>query len=43
MALLELMKMKQIVCYQQSLFDEIVIQAKAGGERIDIPSNEIDY
>lgn len=43
MALLELMKVKQIVCFQQRLFDDIVIQQREGGNRFDIPSVEIDY
>ncbi|TMV51343.1 segregation/condensation protein A [Paenibacillus mesophilus] len=43
MAILELMKTKQIVCFQQKLFDDIVIQRKEGGNQVEIPSDEIDY
>ncbi|WP_010273943.1 segregation and condensation protein A [Paenibacillus senegalensis] len=44
LALLELMKMKAIVCYQHRLFDDIVIQARENGVRNDaITTDEIDY
>lgn len=43
MAILELMKTKQIVCFQQKLFDDIVIQQREGGNQVEIPSDEIDY
>jgi segregation and condensation protein A len=42
LALLELMKTKQVICYQNRLFDDIVIVAKEG-EPIELPSSEIDY
>ncbi|OPA81393.1 segregation/condensation protein A [Paenibacillus selenitireducens] len=43
LAILELMKMKQIRCYQDHLFDDIVIQWK-GDERIDgLQEAEINY
>ncbi|GAA3405326.1 segregation and condensation protein A [Paenibacillus hodogayensis] len=41
MALLELMKTKQIVCFQQRLFDDIVIQQREGGIRVELPSDPI--
>lgn len=43
MALLELMKTKHIVCFQQRLFDDIVIHQKEGGVQVELPSNTIDY
>lgn len=43
MALLELMKTKQIVCFQQRIFDDIVIQRKEGGVQVELPSDPIDY
>lgn len=43
LAILELMKMKQIVCYQDKLFDDIVMEWR-GEEKIDELSGiEIDY
>ncbi|RKN84637.1 segregation and condensation protein A [Paenibacillus ginsengarvi] len=41
MALLELMKTKHIACYQQRLFDDIVIQRKEGGVQGELPSDPI--
>jgi len=35
LALLELMKMKKIACYQHGLFEDIVIQAKEGADTLD--------
>lgn len=43
LALLELMKTKRIVCFQNRLFDDIVIQAKEEGTAVELPSDEIDY
>jgi segregation and condensation protein A len=43
LALLELMKMKKIKCYQYSLFEDIVIEANEGGYTGGIPTDEIDY
>lgn len=43
LAILELMKMKQIWCYQESLFGDIVMEWR-GEERLDgISDAEIDY
>lgn len=43
LALLELMKMKRIVCFQHRLFDDIVIQAREDGPQDGITEIEIDY
>ncbi|MBD0380644.1 segregation and condensation protein A [Paenibacillus sedimenti] len=45
LALLELMKMKKIVCFQHQLFEDIVIHAKEEDSEIDaqFPTNEINY
>lgn len=43
LALLELMKLKQVSCYQHSLFDDIVIHYKDEGEPYEISADEIDY
>jgi len=43
LALLELMKMKQIVCYQHRLFEDIVIQAREEGFGNGIAEIEVDY
>ncbi|MNY55793.1 Segregation and condensation protein A [compost metagenome] len=45
LAILELMKMKKIMCYQNQLFEDIVIQAKEEGSDLDtqLPTDEIDY
>lgn len=44
LALLELMKMKAILCYQHKLFDDIVIQARENGVRTDgITTDEVSY
>jgi segregation and condensation protein A len=43
LALLELMKMKKVVCYQHSLFEDIVIQAKQEGIDVGLPTDEISY
>ncbi|MNP80534.1 segregation and condensation protein A [compost metagenome] len=42
LAILELMKMKQILCYQERLFDDIVMEWR-GEELHGIPDIEIDY
>jgi segregation and condensation protein A len=45
LALLEMMKTKQIICYQHQLFDEIVIQRRSqeGGAIVNVPAEfEID-
>jgi segregation and condensation protein A len=43
LALLELMKMKKVVCYQTSLFEDIVIQARQEGLTVELPTDEISY
>ncbi|MCC2683375.1 MAG: segregation/condensation protein [Paenibacillaceae bacterium] len=43
LALLELMKMKRIVCYQHGLFADIVIQTKEGGGIGEHETAEIRY
>jgi segregation and condensation protein A len=43
LALLELMKMKRIVCFQQGLFADIVIQSKEGGGIDEHETAEIRY
>jgi segregation and condensation protein A len=43
LALLELMKMKKVVCYQHSLFDDIVIQARQEESTVGLPTDEISY
>jgi segregation and condensation protein A len=43
LALLELMKIKAVVCYQHRLFDEIVIQAREGGDINGFSTDEISY
>lgn len=43
LALLELMKMKQVVCFQHRLFDDIVIQAREEGLGDGVTEVEVDY
>lgn len=43
LAVLELMKMKKILCFQHSLFDDIVIQYRDEVKRHGLPADEIDY
>jgi segregation and condensation protein A len=43
LAMLELMKMKVIVCYQHSLFDDIVIQAREDGIVGEFEADEVSY
>ncbi|MFC0214282.1 segregation and condensation protein A [Paenibacillus chartarius] len=43
LALLELMKVKQIECYQHRLFDDIVIQAREGANADGFWGDEISY
>jgi segregation and condensation protein A len=44
LAILELMKMRRITCFQHDLFEDIVIQYRGGEEAVDgIESDEIDY
>ncbi|WP_438351315.1 segregation and condensation protein A [Paenibacillus sp. FA6] len=43
LAILELMKMKQILCYQERLFDDIVMEWRGEEELHGIPEIEIDY
>ncbi|MEK8127454.1 segregation/condensation protein A [Paenibacillus filicis] len=43
LALLELMKVKRIVCFQHQLFDEIVIQAREDGKADGFWADEISY
>lgn len=43
LALLELMKMKTIVCYQHRLFEDIVIQAREEGSWDAVAQVEVDY
>lgn len=43
LALLELMKMKKVVCYQYNLFEDIVIQAREDELADGIAEVEVDY
>lgn len=43
LAILELMKMKQIVCYQNQLFDDIVMEWRGEGKADEFSGLEIDY
>ncbi|MBA9085407.1 segregation and condensation protein A [Fontibacillus solani] len=43
LAILELMKMKQIVCYQNKLFDDIVMEWRGEGTVNEFSGLEIDY
>ncbi|MCZ8520590.1 MULTISPECIES: segregation and condensation protein A [Paenibacillus] len=43
LALLELMKVKKITCYQHKLFDDIVIQAREDGKANGFWADEISY
>jgi segregation and condensation protein A len=43
LAMLELMKMKVIVCYQHGLFDDIVIQAREDGIVSEFEADEVSY
>lgn len=43
LALLELMKVKVIVCYQHRLFEDIVIQAREEGDLNGFSTDEISY
>mgnify|MGYP000179708662 CR=1 FL=1 len=43
LAVLELMKMKRIVCFQDHLFDDIVIQAREEGKTDGFTTDEVDY
>lgn len=43
LAILELMKMKQIICFQEKLFDDIVMEWKGGGLSNGLSDIEIDY
>lgn len=43
LAVLELMKMKQIVCYQSRLFDDIVMEWRGEGKVNEFSGIEIDY
>lgn len=43
LAVLELMKMKQIVCYQNKLFDDIVMEWKGEGSKNGFSEVEVDY
>lgn len=43
LAILELMKMKKIQCFQHRLFEDIVIQAKEGELTDGLSTDEIDY
>ncbi|MNC83414.1 segregation and condensation protein A [compost metagenome] len=43
LAILELMKMKQIVCYQNKLFDDIVMEWRGVGKVDEFSGLEIDY
>lgn len=43
LAILELMKVKKIVCYQNRLFDDIVIRAREDGMTDELPPDEINY
>lgn len=43
LALLELMKVKRIICFQHRLFDDIVIQAREDGTANGLWTDEISY
>ena len=43
LALLELIKMRKVSCYQHGLFDEIVISLREEGMHIGIAEIEVDY
>lgn len=43
LAILELMKMKQIVCYQNKLFDDIVMEWRGEGKTNELSGIEVDY
>jgi segregation and condensation protein A len=43
LAVLELMKMKQVVCYQNKLFDDIVMEWRGEGTVHEFSGIEIDY
>jgi segregation and condensation protein A len=43
LALLELMKMKVVVCYQHRFFEDIVIQARGEGNAYGFSTDEINY
>ncbi|WP_188539108.1 segregation and condensation protein A [Paenibacillus segetis] len=43
LAVLELMKMKQIVCYQNRLFDDIVMEWRGEGKVNEFSGLEVDY
>lgn len=44
LAILELMKMRRITCFQHDLFEDIVIQYRGGEEAVGgVESDEIDY
>ena len=43
LALLELMKVQKIVCFQHRLFGDIVIEAREDGKSFELPSDQIDY
>ncbi|NHN28771.1 segregation and condensation protein A [Paenibacillus agricola] len=43
LALLELMKMKVVVCYQHRFFEDIVIQARGEGNAYGFSTDEISY
>ncbi|MNI01232.1 Segregation and condensation protein A [compost metagenome] len=43
LAILELMKMKKVTCYQHQLFEDIVIHTKGEEENLEFSTVEIDY
>lgn len=43
LALLELVKIKRVSCYQHSLFDDIVIRLREEGKHIGLSEIEVDY
>ncbi len=43
LAMLELIKMKKVACYQEGLFDEIIISLREEGAEIGLSDVEIDY
>ena len=43
LAILELIKIKKVSCYQHNLFDDIVIRLREEGEHIGLSDIEIDY
>jgi segregation and condensation protein A len=43
LAMLELMKMKRVYCYQHNLFEDIVLEYRGEGDVDGVEPEEIDY